>query len=262
MVEPQLPEHSHDLDWPCGSETGTTGGGLSHTNMQPSLGLNYVIALTGTFPSRNFTADDPSAAGLSLDPILGEVSLFAGNFAPRGWAFADGQLLSISQNQALFSILGTTYGGDGRTTFALPDFRGRSAVHPGTGPGLTPWSLGQRAGFEDVTLTEGQMPTHSHTAFTEPLPGDMDIDGNVDFDDIDAFQLGLNDPQGYEAIYCATSAFNGDMDQDGGHDFDDIAGFVVAINAPLTDGATAVPEPAALVLISMGLLALVGRRWR
>lgn len=88
--------------------------------------------------------------------------MFAGNFAPRGWALCDGQILPISQNTALFSILGTTYGGDGRTTFALPDLRGRVPVHPGTGAGLTSYRLGQRGGVESVTLSPPQIPSHNH----------------------------------------------------------------------------------------------------
>jgi microcystin-dependent protein len=99
-----------------------------------------------------------------MDPFLAEIVMFGGNFAPRGWALCDGQLLAISQNTALFSLLGTTYGGDGRTTFALPDLRGRAAVHAGTGPGLTPRSLGQRSGSETNTLNALQMPAHNHVA--------------------------------------------------------------------------------------------------
>lgn len=94
---------------------------------------------------------------------LGEIRMFGGNFAPRAWALCNGQLLSISENQALFSILGTIYGGDGRTTFKLPDLRGRAAMHPGTGPGLTPRSLGQTGGTETNTLNVTQIPAHSHT---------------------------------------------------------------------------------------------------
>lgn len=90
--------------------------------------------------------------------------MFGGNFAPRGWAFCDGQLLPISQNTALFSILGTTFGGNGQTTFALPDLRGRVPLHPGQGPGLSPYQLGQSAGSESVTLQTGQMPAHTHPA--------------------------------------------------------------------------------------------------
>lgn len=96
-------------------------------------------------------------------PFIGEVQWFAGNFAPRGWAFCDGQLLSISQNTALFSILGTTYGGDGRTTFGLPDVRGRVLVHAGNGPGLSSRRLGEIGGTETVILTVNQMPNHTHT---------------------------------------------------------------------------------------------------
>lgn len=101
---------------------------------------------------------------MGMDPFIGEISIFAGNFAPRGWAFCDGQLLPISSNSALFSILGTTYGGDGRTTFALPDLRGRFPMHPGRGPGLSDRRLGQRGGAEQHTLNQLEMPTHSHTA--------------------------------------------------------------------------------------------------
>ncbi|MDQ6726377.1 MAG: tail fiber protein [Actinomycetota bacterium] len=98
------------------------------------------------------------------DPFLGEIRLVPYNFAPRGWAFCQGQILAISQNTALFSLLGTTYGGNGQTTFALPDLRGRGAVSSGQGPGLSNISLGQVAGSETVTLTQGQMPAHGHLA--------------------------------------------------------------------------------------------------
>lgn len=105
--------------------------------------------------------------------MLGEIRMFAGNYAPSGWAFCDGQLLAIAQNQALFSILGTTYGGDGRTTFGLPDLRGRVAIHPGNGPGLSSYSLGEKGGVETVTLTVNNLPAHSHTAtVTNPVNDD------------------------------------------------------------------------------------------
>ena len=97
------------------------------------------------------------------DPLIASVGMFAGNFAPRGWAFCQGQLLAIASNTALFSLLGTTYGGDGRTTFALPDLRGRMPIHPGTGPGLSTYRLGQRGGVQRVTLTRNQA-AHSHGA--------------------------------------------------------------------------------------------------
>ena len=96
------------------------------------------------------------------DAFIAEIKIFAGNFAPRGWAFCNGQLLPIAQNTALFSLVGTIYGGDGRTTFGLPDLRGRTPMHPGNGPGLTGRRLGQRGGVRDVTLTTAQMPAHRH----------------------------------------------------------------------------------------------------
>lgn len=97
------------------------------------------------------------------EPFVGEIRMFAGNFAPRGWAFCDGQLLEVSQNDALFSLLGTIYGGDGRTTFGLPDMRGRIPVHAGQGPGLSPRRLGSALGSETVTLTTNELPPHGHT---------------------------------------------------------------------------------------------------
>ncbi len=97
-----------------------------------------------------------------MDPFLGEIRMFGGNFAPRGWALCDGQLLPISKYSALFSILGTTYGGDGRTTFGLPDLRGRVPVHAGRGPGLSDYRLGKKGGQETVTLTTSEMPSHHH----------------------------------------------------------------------------------------------------
>lgn len=97
------------------------------------------------------------------EPFIAEIKIFAGNFAPRGWAFCDGQLLPISQNTALFSLIGTTYGGDGRTTTALPNLQGRAPMHPGRGPGLTARRLGEKVGVETVTLAEAQMPSHTHS---------------------------------------------------------------------------------------------------
>lgn len=96
------------------------------------------------------------------DPFIGQIIMFGGNFAPRSWAFCDGQLLPISSNAALFSILGTTYGGDGRTTFALPDLRGRVPLHAGRGAGLSDRRLGQRGGSETNTLNANNLPAHNH----------------------------------------------------------------------------------------------------
>jgi microcystin-dependent protein len=106
------------------------------------------------------------------ESFVGEIRMFAGNFAPRGWAYCDGQLLAISQNDALFSLFGTFYGGDGRTTFGLPDLRGRIPIHAGNGPGLSPRNIGQKGGSENVTLTVNQLPSHTHPAKALNKPGD------------------------------------------------------------------------------------------
>jgi microcystin-dependent protein len=100
---------------------------------------------------------------MPVEPFLGEIMLVPYNFAPRGWAFCSGQILPIAQNTALFSLLGTTYGGNGQTTFALPDLRGRCAVSAGQGPGLSSYDLGEVTGVENVTLLPTQLPQHSHT---------------------------------------------------------------------------------------------------
>ncbi|MFQ5572069.1 MAG: phage tail protein [Rhodothermales bacterium] len=114
------------------------------------------------------------------EPFLGEIIMFGGNFAPRGWASCDGQLEFISQNSALFSLLGTTFGGDGRTTFALPDLQGRVPVHAGgsAGPGLQEVRLGEKGGTENVTLTTQQIPSHTHAAMgTSDTAGTRDPTG-------------------------------------------------------------------------------------
>lgn len=105
-------------------------------------------------------------------PFIGEVRWFAGNFAPRGWSLCDGRLLQVAQYTALFSIVGTTYGGDGRTTFAVPDLRGREMVHEGTGPGLSMQRLGTKAGTETATLTPAQVAPHTHTLRANDSGGD------------------------------------------------------------------------------------------
>ena len=96
------------------------------------------------------------------DPFIGEIRMFGGNFAPLGWAFCNGQLLAISQYDALFALIGTTYGGDGQTTFALPNLQGRIPIHMGTGGGLSPRTIGESSGTETVTLTVDQLPMHDH----------------------------------------------------------------------------------------------------
>jgi microcystin-dependent protein len=107
------------------------------------------------------------------EPFIAEIRIFAGNFAPRGWAFCNGQLLPVSQNTALFSLIGTTYGGDGRTTTALPNLEGRAPMHPGHGPGLGSRPLGENGGAETVTLSEAQAPNHSHPMNASPNPGEQ-----------------------------------------------------------------------------------------
>jgi microcystin-dependent protein len=96
------------------------------------------------------------------DPFVAEIRIFPFNFAPKGWAFCDGQLMPISQNTALFSLLGTTYGGDGKSIFALPDLQGRAPMHPGQGPGLSLHDLGETGGSDTVTLLESEIPAHAH----------------------------------------------------------------------------------------------------
>jgi microcystin-dependent protein len=129
-----------------------------------------VVALVATLDCRR--------AAAQADPLLGQLVAVGFNFCPRGWAPADGQLLPIAQNTALFSLLGTTYGGDGRTTFALPDLRGRVAISRGRGTGLSDYVQGQRAGAESFTMTQSQLPTHTHTATTTSTVRANDQEGN------------------------------------------------------------------------------------
>src|SRR6187402_3385625 len=106
------------------------------------------------------------------DPFVAEIRIFPFNFNPRGWAWCDGQLLPLSQNTALFSLLGTTYGGDGKSNFALPDLQGRAPMHPGQGPGLSLRDLGETGGSETVTLLESEIPQHPHGIFASTTPSD------------------------------------------------------------------------------------------
>jgi microcystin-dependent protein len=112
------------------------------------------------------------------EPFIAEIRIFAGNFAPRGWAFCNGQLLPVAQNTALFSLIGTTYGGDGRTTTALPNLQGRAPMHPGRGPGLTSRRLGESGGSETVTLSEAQIPNHNHPLMASAEDADDDDPGS------------------------------------------------------------------------------------
>ena len=135
---------------------GNTGGGQAFNNLQPYLVMNYCIALMGVYPARD-----------QSEPFLGTIALFGFYFNPRGWAKCDGQLLSIASNQALFSLLGTYYGGDGRTTFGLPDLRGRVPIHMGTGPGLPAYNIGQKGGTPTTTFVVPNLPLHTHSVIYE-----------------------------------------------------------------------------------------------
>jgi microcystin-dependent protein len=113
------------------------------------------------------------------DPFVAEIRVFPFTFAPKGWAFCDGQLLPLSQNTALFSLLGTTYGGDGKSNFALPDLQGRAAMHPGQGPGLSLHDLGETGGSETVTLLESEIPAHAHAINSNLGSADLQSPSNL-----------------------------------------------------------------------------------
>lgn len=129
-----------------------------------------------------------------MEGVLAVVTCFGGSFAPRGWAFCNGQILAINTNQALFSLLGTTYGGNGQTTFALPDLRGRTVVSQGPGPGLSPYSLGQKSGAESVTLTVNNLPAHVHNG---PITLQLQADSSPATDPAPDFNYPANFPNAY-----------------------------------------------------------------
>lgn len=126
-------------------------------------------------------AANPRVAKADGDPFIGEIALVPFNFEPMGWAFCNGQILPIAQNQALFALLGTTFGGNGTTTFALPDLRGRVPLHSGlsVGPGLSPYALGQNGGVEAVALLASQMPAHNHALNADSANGTSDTPANA-----------------------------------------------------------------------------------
>jgi len=125
------------------------------------------------------TALMPQHAIAGSEPQVGDIMMFAANFCPRGYASAEGQLLAISQNDALFSLYGTQYGGDGRTTFGLPDLRNRTPISAGQGPGLTPRNIGQKLGQNSIFIDQAQLPTHSHSAVTQSSLYASTADGNT-----------------------------------------------------------------------------------
>lgn len=138
-----------------------TGGSQPHENRQPYLTLNYCIALQGIFPSYSKDFESPEQTR-GADSFVGEIMIMPINFTPQGYASCSGQLMPISQNTALFSLLGTNYGGNGMTTFGLPNLQGRVAIHKGHGPGLSLYNLGETGGTESVQLLVTEMPSHTH----------------------------------------------------------------------------------------------------
>ncbi|HTV19506.1 MAG TPA: tail fiber protein [Polyangiaceae bacterium] len=140
------------------SALAAVGDGEPHTNLQPYLVANYCIAITGAPPHPE------GDVARATDGLIGEVRLFAGEQAPRGWVTCDGQLLSTRDHTPLYAILGTIYGGDGQSTFALPDLRGRVPLHEGQGSGLTPRALAESGGAAQVMLAQSELPMHSHIA--------------------------------------------------------------------------------------------------
>ncbi|WP_193212861.1 tail fiber protein [Luteolibacter marinus] len=159
----QLPPHVHDL--PGAGSTGASGSGTPLELLQPSLGIQWAICTSGSFPGAH---TNPFLGGAA---VVGELRPYASSILPAGFAPADGSIVLINSNAVLFSILGTRYGGNGVTTFALPDLRGRVAAGQGPGINLTPRNLAEPFGTERITLTESQMPAHSHSlALTPPIP--------------------------------------------------------------------------------------------
>ncbi len=155
------------------------------------LGISFISTTTSSPPNTQTT-----------DPFIGEVAMFAGTFAPRGWAFCDGQLLAIAEHQALFSLLGTTYGGDGRTTFALPDLRGRVPMHVGQsqGPGLSQYTLGQKSGQETSSLETGSSDAVSLRLAESADPSDKKFQVSKNPNNLQPY-LGVNYIIALQGIY-------------------------------------------------------------
>lgn len=146
-----------------------TGGWIIATFSLLTLLLMSVTNKPLVNPNLDGISKEVHASNVSENPLMGEIIMFSGNYAPRGWALCDGQLLPITQYSALYSILGTTYGGDGRSTFALPDLRGRVPLHAGQGAGLAPYRLGQKGGTESVPFPRGVPITSATTGNVEVL---------------------------------------------------------------------------------------------
>jgi microcystin-dependent protein len=193
------------------AQTGPAGGGLPFDNYQNYLSVTQLISLQGIFPSRADTLDQSSAA----QQTIAMLRTFGGNYATGGGALTQGQILAISQNTALFSLLGTTYGGDGKTTFALPDLRGRSIIGVGQGPGLSNRLLGEQAGASTVTLTLDQMPAHAHGI--DVPPGQTGVTGgNQPFDNMQP-SLAMTYMIATGGLFQSGNAFIGEVSAFGGN---------------------------------------------
>lgn len=151
----KMPFSAKTNDGMANSSIPFAGGDQPHENMSPFVGINFSLCSIGAFPS---------PGGSVRTGFIGEIIMFTGTFTPSGWADCDGQLMSLSKNSALFALIGTTYGGNGKQTFALPDLRGLSPLGFGQGNGLTDRELGATGGAPTVTLTSDQMPSHNHPA--------------------------------------------------------------------------------------------------
>lgn len=150
-----------------------------------------------------------------MEPFLGQIIMFGGNFAPRGWARCDGQLLAISSNTSLFSLLGTIYGGDGRTTFALPDLRGRLAIHKGNGGGLTPRNLGSKGGQEFYTLSPNQLPPHNHDVTLTGSATVMGYNGGGNNDSVVSHNFANSEGNSFTSEAANDSMAAGNVDMSG-----------------------------------------------
>jgi microcystin-dependent protein len=224
LTTSQMPAHNHTIPNSTTVFTGTTGGNSPQPNMGPSLTVNYIIATSGLYPN-----SPPGNDGT----FLGQLRLFAGSFAPTGFEFADGQLLQIADYDSLFSLIGTTYGGDGQSTFALPDMRGRVPIGVGSGPGLTNRILGSPSGAEAVTLSVANLPSHAHAV---SVPGDFNFNGVVDTADYVVWRKTLGSPSDYNLWRTnfgktLMSGLADDLESD-----------------------VAVPEPVAVMLALLGLV--------
>ena len=207
LTASNLPSHSHVLP-PPGTVTGSTGSGSPSpfSNLQPEMDLNYLIALQGVFPSSS------GGQNVGADPLIGQLLITADNVVPQGWARCNGQLLSIAQNTALFSVVGTYFGGNGQTTFGLPDLRGRAPIGIGQGPGLTQQSWGEVMGTETVSLTESQLPSHTHAVAGMSGPTTI-ADGGGQAHSTMQPTLGLNYIIATQGLYPSRDEYEGTTDE-------------------------------------------------